>query len=133
MKISLHAKIAGILAAIVLVSGFIGGLIGQRLTRQEMRQRFNPERWNDYAMRTLQRRLSLTEPQQAKIQIAIDQAVKEMKAVHQDTVRRTREIVYRMLDGIDSELTPEQKRLAEKLVPTEQELTIDLLKVKPRD
>ena len=120
------------LFALVVVSALAGGFLGARLGREQMRQRFDPETWNDYAMRILEERLHLAPPQRTRLQGAIDRAVGEMKKVHQETVDRTVDIVNRMLGEIDRELTPEQRKIAESLAPKRDELTIDLLKVKPK-
>jgi hypothetical protein len=120
------------LLAIVAVSALAGGFAGARLERDRIRHHFNPETWNDYAMRLLEDRLHLADDQRGRIQAAIDRAVLDMKGVHRETVQRTVDIVKRMLGEIDRELTPEQRKIAETLAPREEQLTIDLLKVKPK-
>lgn len=119
------------LAALVLVSALAGGFIGARWGRAQAQHRFNPETWNDYAMKLLEERLRLTDAQRGRIQGAIDHAVTDMKTVHRETVQKTVGIMNRMLGEIDQELTPEQRKIAEHLAPRQEDLTIDLLKVKP--
>lgn len=121
------------LAALVLVSALAGGFIGARWGRAQVQHRFNPETWNEYAMKLLEDRLHLNEAQRGRIQVAIDHAVADMKTVHRETVQRTVAIMNRMLKEIDQELTPEQRKIAEHLAPRQEDLTIDLLKVKPKN
>ncbi len=127
-----NLRILATLLALVVVSALGGGFLGARLGREQMRQRFDPQTWNEYAMRTLDQRLRLSPEQRTRIQSAIDHAVLEMKRVHRETVERTVAIVDRMLDDIGRELTPEQRQRAEALAPRRDELTIDLLKVQPK-
>lgn len=124
-------KIIVTLAAIVMVSFAIGFLTGTRTQQVEMHRRFDPENWNVYAMKTLREKLDLTAEQQQRIQVIIDQTVDEMKTVHLDTVQQTTDIVDRLLSAVNRELTPEQRKIAETLSPSAEEVTIDLLKVGP--
>lgn len=124
-------KIILTLAAIVLVSFAVGFLIGAETKQVEMRRRFDPEHWNVYAMKTLQRKLDLTAEQQTRIQTIIGQTVDEMKTVHLETIQRTTKIVDRLLGAISRELTPEQREIADALSPSAEEVSIDLLKVGP--
>jgi hypothetical protein len=124
-------KIILTLAAIVFVSFSSGFLAGSKTKQVEMRQRFDPSRWNVYAMKTLNEKLDLTAEQQERIQAIIDQTVDDMKFVHQDTVQKTSQLVDELLASIDQELTPQQRTVAETLSPSSEEVTIDLLKVGP--
>jgi len=132
MKFKFQGKIALTLMALVLVSGLAGVFLGMRFTRQDMQRRFNPETWNEYALHILEQKLSLSPSQKEKIQIVIDKAVVEMKQVHLQTKQQTIQIVHQMMNSIEQELNPEQRKIAESLVPKENEMTIDLLKVQPR-
>jgi hypothetical protein len=132
MKFNFQVKIALTLLALVLVSGLAGAFLGMRFTRQDMQRRFNPETWNEYALHILEQKLNLSISQKEKIQIVIDKAVSEMKRIHSQTKQQTIQIVNQMLADIEQELDPQQRKLAESLVPKEDEMTIDLLKVQPR-
>ena len=125
-------KIILTLAAIVLVSFSSGFLAGSKNKQVELRQRFDPSHWNVYAMNTLNEKLDLTVEQQERIQAIIDQTVNDMKSVHQDTVKKTSQLVDELLAAVDKELTPEQRTIAETLSPSSDEVTIDLLKVGPK-
>lgn len=132
MKSHSHGKIVVTLIALVLVSCFAGVLIGFRISQQDMQIRFNPETWNDYAVKLLEQKLRLSNSQKEKIIGVIEKAVVEMKQVHLKTKQQTIQIVNEMMAGIDQELTPEQRVIAETLVPKEEEMTIDLLKVQSK-
>ena len=131
MKGSPSWKIAGLLAAIVVVSFFAGFLAGSKTKQVEMRQRFDPASWNVYAMKTLDAKLDLSSEQKIRLQSIIDQTVDDMKNVHLDTVQKTQALVDQLLKAIGAELTPEQRNIAESLSPSSEEVTIDLLKVEP--
>lgn len=132
MKASDRAKILATLAGLMLVSGAFGALLGARWERRELRLQFDPQNWNEYAMRLIDQKLRLSPEQRVRVRAAIDQAVGEMKTLHRDTVRETGNVVNRMLGAIDRELTPEQRKIAETLVPAPEQVTIDLLKVQER-
>ena len=131
MKGSPSWKIAGLLAAIVVVSFFAGFLAGSKTKQVEMRQRFDPASWNVYAMKTLDAKLDLSSEQKIRLQSIIDQTVDDMKNVHLDTVQKTQALVDQLLKAIGAELTPEQRNIAKSLSPSSEEVTIDLLKVEP--
>ena len=130
MKMASYWKIVSTLVGIMVLSFLAGYFAGSGTTRQAIQQRFDPERWNTYAMKVLDQRLHLQAEQRQAIQQAIDRAVQRMREIRQSTVQETRRVVDALLDEIGSELTPEQQQLAETLAPREEELTIDLLKVK---
>ena len=132
MKPHFQGKIVVTLIALVLVSCIAGVLIGIRISQQDMQRPFNPETWNDYALKLLEQKLRLSNSQKEKIQVIIDKAVVEMKQVHLKTKQHTIQIMNEMMAGIDKELTPEQRIIAENLVPKEDEMTIDLLKVQSK-
>lgn len=123
-------KVLLTLVGIMVLSFLAGFFAGSGNTRQAIQRRFDPEQWNTYAMNVLDQRLHLQPQQRQAIQQAILRAVEKMKTVRLDTVRQTSLIVKALLDEIGSELTPDQQKIAETLAPTDEELTIDLLKVK---
>jgi Spy/CpxP family protein refolding chaperone len=125
-------KIAALLAALVLLSGFTGYYFGFHVARAKARARSNPDAWNVSAMRAIDRELKLTPPQRQKIQEIIDGGVVELKAIRLETVKKTDTTLDRLVGEIDRQLTPEQQtefaRLKEKRSPA----TLDMLKVEPR-
>ena len=118
------------LAAPVLVSGLLGGLIGRRWTRMEFERRSDPSYWNQTAMRDLDRTLKPTPPQRRKIQEHLDAAVEELKGVRAETIRRSAAIVMRLVDQVDKELTPEQRPAFARMKPKPSDLAnLNLLNV----
>ncbi len=129
MKKATPWKIIILLTAIVVVSFVTGFQAGSKTKQVEMRQRFDPSSWNVYAMQTLDSKLDLTVEQKSRLQTIIDQTVEDMKGVRLETVQKTKDLVDQLLVAIDKELTPEQRKIAETLSPSDEEVTIDLLKV----
>ena len=129
MKKATPWKIIGLLAAIVVVSFLTGFLAGSKTKQVEMQQRFDPASWNVYAMQTLDSKLDLSAEQKVRLQTIIDQTVEDMKGVRLETVQKTKDLVDQLLVAIDKELTPGQRKIAETLSPSAEEVTIDLLKV----
>jgi hypothetical protein len=118
------------LAALVLVSGLLGGLIGRQWTRMEFERRSDPSYWNQTAMRDLDRTLKPTPPQRRKIQEQLDAAVEELKGVRAETIRRSAAIVMRLVDQVDDELTPEQRVAFTRMKPKPSDLAnLNLLNV----
>jgi hypothetical protein len=105
------------LAALMLVSGLVGGLIGRRFARTEFERRSDPQHWNETAMRNLERRLNPTAGQHQKIQGYLDAAVEELTGVREDTARRSAAIIERLLEQVDKELTPEQQAAFAEMKP----------------
>jgi Spy/CpxP family protein refolding chaperone len=122
------------LVALVLVSGFIGVLIGRRYTQAEFQVRSDPSRWNETAMHDLEKALKPTPEQRQKIQEHLDVAVAELREVRADTIRRSTEIVVRLVGQVEKVLTPEQRVGFERLKKARQNDLADLevLNVEPR-
>jgi predicted Holliday junction resolvase-like endonuclease len=126
-------KLVVCLIALVLVSGLAGGLAGYRYARMEFQRRSDPGHWNETAMRDLERALKPTPEQRQKIQDHLDAAVEELKDVRADTIRRSAEIVLRLVGQVDRELTPEQRVAFERFKPKPGDLSnLDLLNVETR-
>jgi hypothetical protein len=126
-------KIVVCLAGLVLVSGLLGGLVGQRYARREFQQRSDPSHWNETAMRDFERTVKPTPEQRQKIQDHLDLAVEELKNVRAETVRRSAEIVMRLVGQVENELTPEQRVAFERLKPKQSDLSdLDVLNVESR-
>ena len=130
MNRSVSLKIALGLAALVLASGFAGTLLGRRLTREEQRRQDNPETWNAAAMRTFEHTVRPTPEQRAKIQAYLDRAVTDLKAIRADTIARSTNVIWRLVDQVERELTPEQKAAFAPMKPNQNDLsTLDVLHV----
>ncbi len=125
-------KIAALLAAIVMVSGFAGYYFGFQVAKAKARARSNPDAWNVSAMRSIERQIKLTDVQRREIQAIIDGGVRELKPIRLETVDKTEAILTRVIAGIDARLTPEQQIEFAKLKKKRSPATIDILKVEPR-
>ena len=125
-------KIAALLLAIVLVSGFVGYYCGYHVARARARARSNPDAWNESAMRGIERHLKLAPPQRQKIQAIIDGGVVELKSIRLETVEKTDSILDRLIGEIDRELTPDQQAEFAKLKKNRSPATLEMLKVEPR-
>ena len=127
-----HWKIISALLAIVLLSGYGGGIVGFRLAKEQARRRSNPEAWNVIAMRVLESRLKLTPAQMEKVHAVMDANVVDLTAVREETVGKTNVILDRMIAQIEKELTPEQAVELLKLRNERKPVPLEMLYVEPR-
>jgi hypothetical protein len=125
-------KIAALLAALVVVSAFAGYFAGFNVARAKYRARSNPDAWNVSVMRTLDRRLKLTDSQHTKVQDHVEAGVVELKGIRLSTIERSNEVIERIIASIERELTPEQIEEFAKLKKERAPTTLDVLKVEPR-
>jgi len=125
-------KIILLLVVLMIISGLAGACIGIRVGKLQARKRSIPEAWNVEAMKTLQRRLSLTPEQAAKVQAALDSGVEELRAVRADTLARTDKVINRVVAEIEPLLTPEQRPVFRKLVEERAQTSLEMLNVVPR-
>jgi predicted Holliday junction resolvase-like endonuclease len=126
-------KTVACLMALVLVSGLLGGLLGRRYAQIECARRSDPSHWNETATRELIRTVKPTPQQRAKLQEHLDAAVEDLKAIRTDTIARSANVVRRLVDQVEKELTPEQQVAFQRLKPKESDLSnLNLLNVKTR-
>lgn len=125
-------KITLLLNALVLTGIFVGYFAGFHVARSKYRARSNPDAWNVGVMRTLERRLKLTEPQRIKVQELVEGGVMELKGIRVSTIERSNEVIERIITAIDQELTAEQREEFAKLKKEREPTTLDTLKVEPR-
>ena len=131
MKWFAHWKIVLCLLAIVVASGAAGGLIGYRAARQQIEQRNDPDNWNEHVGKVFDRTVKPTAEQGAKIQAHLDKAVRELQVIRLETIARSTNVISRLVAEVDQELTPEQKKAFEAMRPKSEEITLNLLNVKP--
>ena len=118
------------LAALALVCGLAGALLGRRWARSEFDCRSDPSHWNERAMHDLERNIRLTPQQQQKIQGHLDAAVEELKGIRKETLSRSTAVVLRLLDQVDQELTPQQRPAFQRMKPKAENLsTLNILNV----
>jgi hypothetical protein len=132
MKWVLHWKIAVCLAALVLVSGLVGALIGHGVARRQLEARNDPVSWNEHVSRTFDRIVKPDPEQGARIQVHLDQAVRELQAIRLETIAHSTNVIWRLVGQVEKELTPEQQKAFDTMKPKPADLTLDVLKVKPR-
>lgn len=130
MNLLRHWKILSGLIGLILVSGLAGGLIGRRLTRQQLDARNDPASWNEHVCREFDRLVKPTPEQEPKLQAHLDRAVRELQAIRMETIARSTNVIWRLVGEIERELTPEQRRAFEAMKPKPADLTLDVLKVK---
>ena len=132
MKGVLYWKIALCLAALVVVSGLVGALIGHGVARRQLESRNDPGSWNEHVARTFDRIVKPDPEQGARIQVHLDQAVRELQAIRLETITRSTNVIWRLVGQVEKELTPEQRKAFDTMKPKPADLTLDVLKVKPQ-
>jgi hypothetical protein len=119
------------LLGIVLTSGLIGGLIGHAVARRQLEARDNPANWNEHVSREFDRIVQPTPDQAGKVQAHLDEAVRQLQLIRADAITRSTNVIWHLVDQVDHELTPDQRRAFEVMKPKSSDLTLDVLKVKP--
>ena len=126
-----HWKIALCLAALVVVSGLAGALVGHHVARRQMEVRNDPGNWNEHVARTFERVVKPDPEQGARIQVHLDRAVRELQAIRLETIARSTNVIWHLVGEVEKELTPEQRKAFDTMKPKPADLTLDVLKVKP--
>jgi hypothetical protein len=125
--------IVACLMALALVSGLTGGFLGHRLARAKLEHRTDPDNWNEDVMRTFERTVHPTADQRVKIQSYLDMAVDELKTIRADTIARSTNVIWRLVEQVEKELALEQRSAFQQMKPKQSDLTtLDVLKVEPR-
>lgn len=120
------------LMALAVVSAFVGFLLGRRMARSELDARNNPKNWNEHVTQEFTRRVHPTPAQGPKVQAHLDRAVRELQEIRRDTVARSTNVIWRLVQDVESELTPEQRAAFQPMKPRPDELDLDLLNTSPR-
>ena len=124
-------QIALSLAGIATVSALAGGLIGHRIARRHYETRNDPAQWNVTVAHRFEALVHPTPDQSAKIQIHLDNAVRQLQSVRLETIAKSTNIIFTLVAQVEQELTPEQKKAFEPLRPKTSDLNLNLLNVKP--
>lgn len=132
MKVLRHPKMVASLAALMLVCGLVGFLLGHRTVRKQIEVRNDPGAWNEHVSREFDRIVQPTPEQGVRIQAYLDQAVKELQDIRLDTIARSTNVIWRLVAEVEKQLTPEQLRAFEQMKPGPADLTLDLLRVAPQ-
>jgi capsid protein len=132
MSLLAHWKIALGLAALILASGLVGGLIGHGSARRQFEVRNDPSNWNERVSQEFERLVKPTPDQGTRIQVHLDKAVRELQAIRLETIARSTNVIWRLVADVERELTPAQRQAFEAIKPKPSDLTLDVLKVKPQ-
>ena len=126
-----HWKIAASLMAIATASALAGGIAGHRIARRHYEKRADPAHWNVTVAHRFDQLVHPTPAQSVKIQGYLDDAVRQLQTVRQDTIAKSTNIIFTLVAQVERELTPEQKTAFEALKPKPSDLNLNLLNVKP--
>ena len=133
MKWVPHWKIALCLAALVTVSGLAGALVGHRVARRQLEARNDPVSWNEHVSRTFDRIVRPAPEQGVRIQVHLDQAVRDLQVIRLETIARSTNVIWQLVGEVEKELTPEQRKAFDTMKPKPADLTLDVLMVKPQN
>jgi len=118
------------LLGVIVAAALSGALLGHRAARLKFEVRTNPENWNEHVSREFDRIVKPTPEQAVIIQAHLDRAVSELQTIRLDTIARSTNVIWRLVDEVERELTAEQRRAFEAMKPKPAELTLDVLKLK---
>lgn len=119
------------LVALVLISAVVGGLLGRRLARREIEARNNPMNWNEHVSREFNDLVHPTPEQEPRVQAHLDRAVRELQSIRRETLARSTNVIGRLIQDVEAELTTEQRRAFQAMKPKPEELDLDLLNTTP--
>ena len=124
-------RIAVYLALFGLACGLVGGLVGRRIALLELESRNNPHTWNEHVSHEFQRLVHPTEAQRPRVQAHLDHAVKELREIRRDTLLRSTNVIWQLVQRVEAELSPEQRKAFEAMKPAPGDLDLDLLNTSP--
>lgn len=126
-----QGRIVRDLVALALVSALVGGLVGRRWARTELDARNNPQTWNEHVLREFDRVVKPTPEQQPRLRAHLDLAVRELQAIRSETVAQSTNVIGRLVNAVEDELTPEQRQAFQVMKPKPGELDLDVLNTSP--
>jgi hypothetical protein len=127
MILSRRLKVSLLMALLALISGGVGFFLGLGLARIMEKKKDDPAFWNESALKSLER-LHPGDTQRERFREIVGTAVDELTEVRNDTLQKVYHIFGTALDDIEKELTPGQKEKFEKMKPSKEQITLDLLK-----
>lgn len=116
MTLTRRSKAGLLISLVVLISVAAGFAMGVVLSSVIAKKKEDPVFWKKAAMRHLEK-LHPTDEQRKKFEAHTDKAVAELSTLRQKAIQDVWEIVGRAGQGVEQELTPEQKVLFEKIKP----------------
>lgn len=102
-------KLILLLVGIFLAGGVAGGFVTLQYVQTKVRERAAPERWGPERLRSLEKRLDLTEAQKKQLEPIIRRDTEELGKLRQSGFTEARRILQRMDADIAAVLTPEQR------------------------
>ncbi len=129
MSFPRYWRVLACLLALAVLSFSAGLLFGHRCARRQFEARRDLVGWNQHVTREFDALVRPDRAQAVRIQALLDRAVRELQAIRKDTITRSTEVIQRLCDAVDQELTPEQRRAFATMKPKPGELTLDVLKV----
>ncbi len=125
------SQIALGLLGLIVASGLSGFFLGHRYARQNFVARNNPETWNRHVTREFDRIVRPTPDQSARVQIHLDEAVRELQQIRKETIARSTNVIWRLAAEVERELTPEQRTAFEAMKPKSAEVGLEVLHLPP--
>ncbi|MEI8380896.1 MAG: hypothetical protein WCJ09_12250 [Planctomycetota bacterium] len=122
-------KITVCLGLLIAASISLGVWIGRRSALAKNDQQAIAQTWHKRAIKSLNDKLSLTEPQRTRVDELMSVAVKEFQSLKEATLSREREIIQQLVKSVEAELTDEQRQEFATMKPKDHEITLDLLRV----
>lgn len=104
------------LAGSIAGSGITAGVVYHRLLK-----RANAANWNEMAMRTLERNLSLTPDQIQKIEPMVGDAVRDLRVIRRERFTESVQVLSRCRTNISTVLDPAQQQKFDALIARRQE------------
>lgn len=105
-----------LLSLLVMVSVAVGFFIGIVLATTINKKKEQPAFWKKAAMKQIEK-LHPTDEQRKKFESRTDGAVQELSALQKEGITRIWDVIDRAVTDIDKELTPEQRKVFEKIKP----------------
>lgn len=124
-------RIAVYLALFGLACTLVGVLVGRRIALVELESRNNPQTWNEHVSHEFERLVHPTEAQRPRVQAHLDHAVKELREIRRDTLLRSTNVIWQLVQRVEAELSPEQRKAFEAMKPAPGDLDLDLLNTSP--
>lgn len=124
-------RIAVYLTLFGLACALVGGLVGRRIALVEMESRNNPQTWNEHVAHEFDRLVHPTELQRPRVQAHLDHAVRELREIRRETLLRSTNVIWQLVQRVEAELSPEQRKAFEAMKPAPGDLDLDLLNTSP--
>ncbi|MCK6498745.1 MAG: hypothetical protein L6Q38_04620, partial [Nitrospira sp.] len=99
--------------------------------RQEMRELADPESWHRRALRRFDEVVRPTPEQSDKVSAHLEAALVDLRKARQVAIEETTRVIHRLIQQVEAELTPAQKEAFQELKPRHEDMTLEVLDLKP--